>query len=105
MKKEPISRRALLKGGAGVAGANVVGIALPSSAFAQSGEEVLPWLDQPPPPLPSDATDNLQAWENLDSWITPVDRFFNVNHYGQPTSLDESSWRLEIAGLVSRPRS
>ena len=76
-------------------------IGFPSSALAQSGEEVLPWVDQPPP----DVVDNVQIWERLDSWITPVDRFFNVNHYGQPASLDEATWRVQIAGRVSRPYS
>jgi DMSO/TMAO reductase YedYZ molybdopterin-dependent catalytic subunit len=104
MKKEAISRRNMLKG-AGIAGVNLMSIAFPSSALAQSNDEVLPWLDQPPPPLPIDVAANLQTWEKLDTWITPTDRFFNVNHYGQPISLDEPSWRLEIAGLVSGPRS
>src|SRR3954469_19335541 len=101
MQHEPISRRSLLKVGAGAASANMMRIAFPSSALAQSGEEVLPWLDQPPP----DVTDNVQPWERLDSWITPIDRFFNVNHYGQPTSLDESAWRVGITGLIARPQS
>jgi DMSO/TMAO reductase YedYZ molybdopterin-dependent catalytic subunit len=76
-------------------------IGFPSASLAQAGEEVLPWLDQPPP----DTVDNVQPWERLDTYITPAERFFNVNHYGQPTSLDESTWRLEIAGLVARPLS
>src|SRR4051794_15335197 len=105
MEKETVSRRSLLQGTAGLAGVSMLRVAFPSSVLAQSSEDVLPWVDQPPPPLPSDVTDNLQPWEKLDTWITPADRFFNVNHYGQPTSLDESTWRLEIAGLVSRPRS
>ncbi len=105
MKQESVSRRSWLKGGAGLAGAGTMRVAFPSSVLAQSGEEIIPWLDQPPPPLPSDVTDNLQPWENLDSWITPADRFFNVNHYGQPDSLDEANWRLDIAGLVARPQS
>jgi hypothetical protein len=76
-----ISRRSLLKGGgAAFTGLNMLRVAFPASALAQSGEEILPWLDQLPPPAPSDVTDNLQPWERLDSWITPADRFFNVNH-------------------------
>jgi hypothetical protein len=53
-------------------------VTVPTPAFGQAGEEALPWLDQPPPP--SDVTDNLQPWERLDSWLTPIDRFFNVSH-------------------------
>ena len=87
MEKTDISRRTLLKGGsAGVTGLTMLRVMLPALAFGRSGEEVIPWLDVPPAPPPSDAGDNLQLWERLDSWITPVDRFFNVNHYGQPTS-------------------
>lgn len=105
METKSVSRRRLLKGGSVLAGSNLVRIEFPSSALAQPGEEIIPWLDKPAAVPASDATDNLQPWENLDSWITPAERFFNVNHYGQPTSLDESTWTLDIAGLVARPRS
>ena len=101
MDKPDISRRNLLKGGGALTGFSMLRAAFPSSALSQSDEEVLPWFDQPPP----DVVDNVQPWEKLDTWITPIERFFNVNHYGQPTSLDESTWRLDIGGLVSRPRS
>lgn len=106
MEKTDISRRTLLKGGtAALTGLTMLRVALPDQAFGQPGEEIIPWIDPPPPPPPSDAGDNLQLWERLDSWITPVDRFFNVNHYGQPTSLDDSTWHVDIAGLVARPQS
>jgi len=80
-------------------------VTAPAPTFAQPGEEVIPWLDQPPPPPPSEANDNLQVWERLDSWLTPADRFFNVNHYGQPDALDESTWRVGLTGLVARPQT
>src|SRR5882724_3103254 len=106
MENPDITRRTLLKaGGTVLGGLTAMRIAGPRKAFGYAGEEVIPWLDQPPPPAPSDATDNLQPWERLDSWLTPRDRFFNVNHYGQPTSLDESAWRVAITGLVARPQS
>lgn len=101
MEKPDISRRNLLKGGGALTGLSLLRVAFPSSALSASDEEVLPWFDQPPP----DVADNLHPWEELDTWITPIERFFNVNHYGQPTSLDESTWRLDIGGLVSRPKS
>lgn len=103
MDKPDISRRSLLKGGAAAfAGISILQVKGPAEAFRQWNENVLPWLDQPPP----DVADNLHPWEELvDSWITPRDRFFNVNHYGQPTFLDESTWRVVVAGLVARPQS
>ena len=58
----------------------------------------------PAEPLPNIAG-NLLKWEALDSWLTPADNFFFVNHYGLPDGLDESTWRVGIAGLVARPRS
>src|SRR4051812_45920847 len=100
MNKADISRRTLLRSGGSVfAGLTVLQVTAP--ALGQTGEDVIPWLDQPPPDIP----DNLQVWERLDSWLTPTDRFFNVNHFGQPGSLDETTWRVGIAGLVARPQS
>jgi DMSO/TMAO reductase YedYZ molybdopterin-dependent catalytic subunit len=47
----------------------------------------------------------LLDWEGLNSWTTPANNFFNVSHYGLPTGLNEASWRVEIDGMVARPRS
>ncbi|HYI92170.1 MAG TPA: molybdopterin-dependent oxidoreductase [Bryobacteraceae bacterium] len=106
MDNQDISRRTILKGGgAAFTAMTTLRVTTPAPAFGQAGEEVIPWLDTLPPPPPSDVNDNLQPWEKLDSWITPAERFFNVNHYGQPDSLDESAWRVGITGLVARPRS
>jgi DMSO/TMAO reductase YedYZ molybdopterin-dependent catalytic subunit len=106
MKNQDISRRTWLRGGGvAFAGLTMLQVTAPVPAFEQTGEEVIPWLDQPPPPLPSDVNDNLQPWERLDSWLTPNERLFNVNHYGQPDALDETTWRVGITGLVSRPQS
>ena len=67
-----------------------------------SGEQVIPWLDQPPAnPMPQ-VVGNLLQWEQLDSWITPNDKFFTVGHYDKP-SLDEKNWTLEVTGLIRRP--
>ena len=54
MKNQDVSRRTLLKGGgAALAGLTVLRVAGPAHAFGHSGEEVIPWLDQPPPnPVP-----------------------------------------------------
>jgi DMSO/TMAO reductase YedYZ molybdopterin-dependent catalytic subunit len=107
MENQDISRRTLLKGGgAALAGLTMLRVAGPTQAFAQSGEEVLPWLDQPPPaPFPPAEGGNQLVWEELDSWLTPAHNFFYVNHYGPPPGLDDPNWRVEITGLVARPQS
>ena len=70
----------------------------------ETGNEVIRWLDQPPPiPAPAaGAVRNLQAWEDLDSWITPNDKFFSIGHYNWP-DIDANSWTLEVTGLVNNP--
>jgi len=106
MVTQEISRRALLKGGgAAVAGLTALQVAGPARAFPGHGaDQVLPWLDQPAPnPVPKIAQ-NLLVWEELDSWITPADDFFVISHYDNP-ELDEASHRLDIGGLVARPRT
>ena len=42
-----------------------------------------------------------QDLRNLESWVTPVEDFFVVAHYGIP-ELDRSSYRLNLSGLVQR---
>jgi DMSO/TMAO reductase YedYZ molybdopterin-dependent catalytic subunit len=105
--QQTIARRTLLARG----GSAVAGLALLDSVFAkafagQPGEEVIPWLDQPPlvPPPAADIIQNLQRWEDLGSFITPNDQFYSIAHYGRP-AIDAQSWSLEIDGLVRRPRS
>jgi DMSO/TMAO reductase YedYZ molybdopterin-dependent catalytic subunit len=76
-------------------------------AFAQGDAEsakLLPWIDQPPPvPSPlANAVKGQTLWEDLDSWITPNDRFFSVAHYDRPV-IDEKAWRLDVAGMVAKP--
>ena len=125
VEHQEISRRTLLKGGGALAGLTVLRVAGPAHAFpghsgeedghddqpdaaqalGQSGEEVIPWLDQPPDSPFPDNVGNLLKWEELDSWLTPTEDFFFVNHYGQPDGLNEATWRVDIAGLVARPQS
>jgi DMSO/TMAO reductase YedYZ molybdopterin-dependent catalytic subunit len=105
MKSHALSRRTFLAH----SGAALTGLALLNSTLAaraapplQTGEEVIPWLDQPAEnPVPQ-VVGNLLEWEALDSWITPNDQFFNVSHYGRP-EIDPSTWQLEISGLVQYP--
>jgi DMSO/TMAO reductase YedYZ molybdopterin-dependent catalytic subunit len=98
-----ISRRELLIRGSALAGLACLSCPWLAHAFpVASGEEVIPWLDQPPSNPKPEVVGNLRQWEELDSWITPKDKFFTVGHYNKPV-IDENAWRLEISGLVKRP--
>jgi DMSO/TMAO reductase YedYZ molybdopterin-dependent catalytic subunit len=99
-----MSRRELLRN----SGIALTGFSLldyqgfPSARPAQAGDEVLPWLDQPAEnPVPQ-VLDNTLVWEDLDSWYTPKEDFFSIAHYNRP-EVDESTWSLEITGLVQNP--
>ncbi len=130
MKHRDVSRRTLLKGGgAALAGLSVLRVAGPAHAFpgqssdknespwddyqqdlgptlGHPGDEVIPWLDQPPPqPFPPEFGGNQLKWETLESWLIPAADFHHVNHFGIPDGLDESTWRVGVAGLVARPLS
>ena len=103
---EDISRRTLLKGGgAAFAGLTAMQVAGPAQAFpGEPGDVVIPWLDPPGPNPAPEAIGKLLDWEALESWLTPADNFFTINHYGQPV-IDAETWRLGIGGLVARPQS
>ena len=96
-----MQRRDLLRSGA------LAGIALLSDrAFAQSGaagEKLIPWSDQPPPVPPplANVAKGLTRWEDLESWITPNDKFFSIAHYNRP-QIDAKTWRLDVSGLVDQ---
>ena len=104
MQAQSISRRTLLKGtSAALTGLALLNQAWPSqSAFAQAGDEVLPWIDQPAEnPVPQ-ILDNPLNWEDVDSWYTPNDQFFSIAHYNRP-EIDAATWQLEVSGLVGNP--
>lgn len=106
MNRVELSRRTLLKqGGAALTGwalLNALQVGVAPAVLAQTGAEVLPWLDQPAENPTNGRVTNLLDWEALDSWITPPDQFFSVAHYGYPeVAVDD--WRLEITGLVENP--
>ncbi|WP_299638868.1 sulfite oxidase [Devosia sp.] len=75
----------------------------PAYAYpTRAGETVVPWLDQPTEnPDPVGIQQQL-VWENLDSWITPNDRFFSISHFNRPT-IDPTTWKLNVDGLVRTP--
>jgi DMSO/TMAO reductase YedYZ molybdopterin-dependent catalytic subunit len=99
------SRRAAMKSGAAWVG--FAAIELPGSllsAMAQD-EEIVPWTDVPNGFNPSGGTgphslDTRTVRET--SFITPVDDFFSVQHYG-PTVVDPVSYKLRLSGLVNKP--
>ncbi len=70
-----------------------------SPAYSQeAGEgELVPFLDEPRTPP------NRLDWEVIDSWLTPQDQVFSVQHYGVP-EFDYTDYRLEIGGMVKRPK-
>jgi DMSO/TMAO reductase YedYZ molybdopterin-dependent catalytic subunit len=108
MGNHTISRRdAMLAGGGMVAGLAFLRLErLVEAVGLEQGESIVPWLDQPapvPPPAQAIIGQQLQ-WEELDSWITPTNKFFTVKHFGQPT-IDLQRWRLAVTGLVKQPLS
>jgi DMSO/TMAO reductase YedYZ molybdopterin-dependent catalytic subunit len=92
----------IIKGSAALAA-----LAVFQSRFAQAfpsrpGETVVPWLDQPAEnPVPEVIKTQL-VWEDLDSWVTPNDKFFSIAHFDRPI-IDAKTWKLEIDGLVKKP--
>ena len=66
---------------------------------SREGEVLIPFADQPPEP-PS--ARGLLDWNELDSFITPNDEFFNVSHYGKP-EVDLETWKLEVSGWLRIP--
>ena len=97
-------REFIVKGSAALA---AMALLRASSAYAypaRPGETVVPWLDQPaenPDPV---GIQTQLVWEDLDSWITPNDKFFSISHFDRPT-IDPSAWKLEVDGFVKNPLS
>ena len=105
MQAEHLLRRDFLASG----GRALAALAIFRSAMAQAfparlGEEVVPWADQPPPVPAAEVgvVQNLPKWEDLNTWVTPNERFFSIAHYDRPV-IDEKTWALEIGGSVVRP--
>ena len=98
-ESKSISRRDLLIQG----GAAAAGLALfPYDALAElfqtgEGERPIDWLDQGEKPPMSGM--NLLNWSDVESWITPVDKFFKASHYNVP-DVDGTGYSLEITGAV-----
>ncbi len=59
----------------------------------------VPFLD----PQPIDPGRRMIKWEDLKEWITPINDFYNVSHYGIVSNADAERWTLDISGLVKKP--
>lgn len=99
-----ISRRQLLQGSAALAGwasSAIPALGLPA---LEEDEELVPFTD-----FPADFTTNPRPGvryldtRKIQSFLTPSDQFFTVQHYGRP-AVDPAGYRLRISGLVDSPR-
>ena len=95
---QTLSRRDMLRGSVALAALALTRHPLSAFGFesARPGETVIPFLDPQPP-------GKMLHWEDLSQWLTPNEQVFAVSHYGTPT-VDLDQWRLEISGLVAKPR-
>ncbi|EYD76285.1 putative sulfite oxidase [Rubellimicrobium mesophilum DSM 19309] len=99
-----LTRRDLvLKGSAAIAAYALLQASRAGAFPSRSGETVVPWSDQPPA-LDDPTVVTQLTWEDLDSWITPNDKFFGVTHLEWP-KVDAATWTLQVDGLVERPLS
>ena len=112
MDRSDISRRQLLThGSAALAGWAMLNSPMLARAFpSRAGEEVISFLEPLPDPELVKIFRPLN-WAELNSWITPNEKFFRVAHYDKDRWLtdtpviDQRQWQLDIAGLVKRPMS
>jgi DMSO/TMAO reductase YedYZ molybdopterin-dependent catalytic subunit len=88
---------------AALAGLTVLQASRLAKAYpSKAGDKVIPWLDHPPEnPVPQVVANQLK-WEEVDSWLTPNDKFFSVAHYDRPV-IDAKGWTLQVGGLVKKP--
>ncbi len=91
----------IIKGSAALAALAVFQSRFAWAFPSRAGETVIPWLDQPAEnPVPEVIKTQL-VWEDLDSWVTPNDKFFSIAHFDRPV-IDANTWKLEIDGLVEK---
>ena len=94
-----LSRRDLLKGSVAFAALAFTHVPLDAFGFGAPDEdaELLPFLDK------QAGTNGIQ-WEKLQSWLTPGEEVYHVQHYGVP-KVDLDKWKLDLAGLVKKPKT
>ncbi len=99
-------RDLLLKGSVAFATYAVLHSSRVGAFPSRPGETVIPWLDQPAEnPVPG-IIHNQLVWEDMDSWITPNDKFFFITNIdGARPEIDAATWKLKLDGLVDKPLS
>jgi DMSO/TMAO reductase YedYZ molybdopterin-dependent catalytic subunit len=98
-------RREVLKSGLALGGmAATVGMPFWSKLALAQGEELVPFTDVPEDyavaPKKAGAVHFVDT-RHIDSFYTPNDEFYLVQHYGQP-EVDVDNYRLRITGLVDQ---
>jgi DMSO/TMAO reductase YedYZ molybdopterin-dependent catalytic subunit/cytochrome c5 len=79
------------------------GLLIPSWSFAKTPEEAILEAKDPRMIVHSRRPANIETpVELLDSWITPVERFYIRSHLYTP-AVDAAKWRCKIEGLVEKP--
>lgn len=98
------TRREILKGSLMAAGLGMLGLPEWALPVLAQGETVVPFTDIPEEMnFTPGGTVRFLDIRTIDGPFTPRDQFYTVQHYGHPT-VDASSVRLKITGLVERPR-
>ncbi|WP_428099277.1 molybdopterin-dependent oxidoreductase [Candidatus Rariloculus sp.] len=100
------SRRTVLKGGMALGGiAATAGMPFWSRLALAQNEELVPFTDVPEgfmaPPVTPGGIHFLDT-RNIDTFYTPNDDFYIVQHYNQPV-IAEEEYRLRITGMVDNP--
>lgn len=102
-ERETNPRREVLKSGLAVAA--TAGMPFWSKLALAQGESLVPFTDMPDgfmaPPVAPGAIHFLDS-RSIDTFYTPNDDFYIVQHYNQPT-IPEADFRLRITGMVDRP--
>lgn len=99
-------RRDVLKAGLAFGGlAATAGMPFWSKLALAQGEELVPFTDVPEgfiaPPVAPGAIHFLDT-RNIDSFYTPNDDFYIVQHYNQP-EIAAADFELRVTGMVDRP--
>jgi DMSO/TMAO reductase YedYZ molybdopterin-dependent catalytic subunit len=99
-------RRDALKGGLALTGfAATASMPFWSKLALAQGEELVPFTDVPDgfmaPPAAPGAIHFLDT-RKIDSFYTPNEDFYIIQHYNQPT-ISNDAYRLRITGLVDKP--
>lgn len=99
-------RRRVIKGGLALGGiAATAGMPFWSKLALAQGEQIVPFTDMPEgftaPPVTPGGFHFLDT-RGIDSFYTPNEDFYIVQHYNQPTIV-EDEYRLRITGMVDNP--